>query len=320
VGSVEEFVWFVFSKLHYWFHGTYTEAVATSAWDLFRQLWYFLAVGVALSAFLSVCVRRSQIAVFFQRTGRFSILGAVIIGIISPIGTYVLIPLIATLSAVGVPAPPLIAFLVASPLMNPILFSLTAGAFGYEMAVARTLAALILGVSAGLLADVLISRKHLSGSICNGGSLVGVLGCEEVTNTALVSRIREFVRQLYRTARYASKFFFLAIVVAAIVKELVPATWIIRTLGAGRTFSVVVAVAAGVPLYACGGGTIPVMQVLQELGMDKGAILAFFISGPATKLSTLVALRAAVRKGVFLSYLAITLVGALLLGLLYSHW
>jgi len=273
-----------------------------------------------LSACVSVFVRKSQIVRFFQRTGRCSIFGAALLGIICPVGTCVVIPLIVGLSAVGVPGPPLVAFLVSSPLMNPILFSLTAGAFGYEMALARAIAALVLGVTAGLLAELLISRKYLSQFICNGGSFVGVMDFAEVLGAGFACRVGEFFKQLYRITRFAGKFFLLAIIIAAAVKELVPASWIIRTLGAGRSLSVLVAVAAGVPLYACGGGTIPVMHVLQELGMDKGAVLAFFISGPATKLSTLLALKAAVRKGVFLSYLGITLLGAFVFGVLYSLW
>ena len=37
----------------------------------------------------------------------------------------------------GVPAAPLVAFVVASPLMNPALFVYTAGTISMEMAVAR---------------------------------------------------------------------------------------------------------------------------------------------------------------------------------------
>jgi hypothetical protein len=109
-------------------------------------------------------------------------------------------------------------------------------------------------------------------------------------------------------------------VAAALAKNLIPVGWIAKSFGGNQTLSVLTAVAAGVPLYACGGGTIPVMKTLQDLGLDKGAVLAFFISGPATKLSTIVALNAAVTRRVFFLYLAITLIGATGFGLLYNLW
>ena len=310
----------VFSKLHYYLTGSYTHGVAACAWDLFGQLWYFLVVGIVLTALISLFWRKNEIASFLQRSPRGSIVTATLAGIVSPMPTYVAIPLVAALFRVGVPPAPLFAFLVSSPLMNPILFSLTAGAFGYEMAVMRTLSAIALGITAGVVTQLLVSRKHLTRFLCNGGSIVETQHWGDSRKRTLKSCAAEFSNQLYRNTKFISKYFFLGIIIAAAVKILVPASWIISTLGNQHSVSVLVAVAAGVPLYACGGGTIPVMQTLQQLGMDKGAILAFFISGPATKLSTLVALKAAVRKEIFLLYLTIGLLGASVFGFAYSIW
>ncbi|MGB7062190.1 MAG: permease [Candidatus Zixiibacteriota bacterium] len=320
IGPFEELFWGVFSKVHYYLTGSYTHRVAACAWDLFAQLWYFWVLGIVVTAFISVFWRKNEIASFLRRSPRGSIVTATLVGIFSPMPTYVAIPLIAALFRVGVHPAPLFAFLVSSPLMNPILFSLTAGAFGYEMAVSLTLSAFALGITAGLVTQLLVSRNHFSRFLCNGGSIVESVEWKDSTKRTLKSYAAEFSNQLYRNTKFISKYFFLGIIIAAAVKVLIPASWIISTLGNQRSFSVLVAVAAGVPLYACGGGTIPVMQTLQQLGMDKGAILAFFISGPATKLSTLVALKAAVRKEVFLLYLTIGFLGASVFGLAYSIW
>jgi len=315
-----QFVWGAFSKLHYYLAGSYTHQVFACMWDLFTQLWYFLVIGVLFTAFISVFWRKDEIAYFLQRSPRGSIIISTLIGVVSPMPTYVAVPLIAALFRVGVPPAPLFAFLVSSPLMNPILFSLTAGAFGYEMAVALTLCALALGMAAGLIAQLIGSRISFSRFLLDGGSFAQSLHRSDLRKRTIKSFGVEFSNQLFKNSKFVSKYFFLGIGVAAAVKVLVPASWIISILGTQRSFSVLVAVAAGVPLYACGGGAIPVMKTLQELGMNKGAILAFFISGPATKLSTLIALKAAVRKEVFLLYLAIALLGATFLGFAYSFW
>jgi uncharacterized membrane protein YraQ (UPF0718 family) len=308
------------SKGYYYIAGTYTQKVVLAAWDLFAQLWCFLLVAILLTSLTSLFWRRSAIVSFLERSPRLSIVTAALVGIVSPMPTYVTIPLIATLFTVGVPAAPLFAFLVASPLMNPILFSLTAGAFGYEMAVARTLSALILGIAAGLIVRYLVPKVRLNDLLCNGGTPAVSMHTEDSGARTLKFYATQFPNSLFRVTKFVSKYFFIGIAVAAAVKVLIPADWIISTLGSHRSISVLAAVAAGVPLYACGGGTIPVMQTLQEMGMDKGAILAFFISGPATKLSTLAALRAAVRKEAFFLYLTIGFLGASLFGFGYSLW
>ena len=54
------------------------------------------------------------------------------------------------------------------------------------------------------------------------------------------------------------------------------------------------------------------------MGMGQGAALAFFITGPATKISTIVSLNAVLRRKTAVVYLAVTLIGGILFGYCYS--
>jgi uncharacterized protein len=318
--SLRDLIWSVISKFYYYFNGSYTHRVASATVDLFVQLWPYFVVGIIATTLISVLWRKDRVSMFFQKSSGVSIATAAFVGVVSPMPTYVAIPLIAALFRVGVPAPPLFAFLMSSPLMNPVLFSLTAGAFGYEMAAARLLSSLILGIASGAILQKLVSFSRIGVFLNNRSHFTKFPDLAEVVERNFKTYTAEFARHLYHLTRFASKYFLLGILIAAAVKVLIPADWIIKTLGNQRTISVLAAVAAGVPLYACGGGTIPVMQTLQGLGMDKGAILAFFVSGPATKLSTLIALKAIIIKEVFILYLAIALIGAFVFGMLFSIW
>ena len=316
--SVRQLYWALYTKLSFYFTGSYTHLLLLSAWDLFAQLWIYLVIAIALTALLSTCWRREDMAAFLRRSPRRSVWTATLVGVVSPVPTYVAIPLVAALFRAGVPAPPLFAFLVASPLMNPMIFSLTVGAFGYEMALLRAASAVALGLLAAWVAESRAFSSCFARFACATADPPphgGKHGAAPRPGAAW-----EFTRQLRSNSRFMLKYFTAGIVVAAAVKVLIPTSWILKTLGTQSSLSVLLAVAAGVPLYACGGGTIPVLQTLQQMGMDKGAILAFFISGPATKLSTLVALKAAVDYRVFLLYLAIGLVGATAFGFAYSYW
>ena len=57
--------------------------------------------------------------------------------------------------------------------------------------------------------------------------------------------------------------------------------------GAHRGFGVLLAATVGVPLYACGGGTIPLLQEWLVSGMSMGSAAAFMVTGPATKITNL---------------------------------
>lgn len=74
----------------------------------------------------------------------------------------------------------------------------------------------------------------------------------------------------------------------------------------------------GVPLYMCGGGTIPLLMEWFRSGLSTGAAATFMITGPATKFTNLGALKIVLGKNRFLIYLAFTMVYALLLGALVN--
>ncbi len=60
----------------------------------------------------------------------------------------------------------------------------------------------------------------------------------------------------------------------------------------------------GVPLYACGGGTIPLLQQWLMDGMSMGSATAFMITGPATKITNLGAVKIVLGMKHFIFYIA----------------
>jgi len=299
--------------LEQFFAGTYTLKVGSLFLSLLFQLLPFVLGGIALVALFNTFMPKERLANRLSRGSTYlPLLFASLLGAVSPIGTYALVPLIATLlKEKRLPASVLISFLIASPLINPLLFMLTLGAFGPMMAAMRLLAALVLGVSGGLLARKLFPFVAPTGLHSEGMTVLG---------PTYPSRGRHFLFEFKKHFKFVFRIFVLSLLVASLTAALIPANLIARVMGGESPASVLLAVILGVPLYACGGGAIPVLEVLRDMGMSKGAILAFFISGPATKFSTLTALVLCLERKVVALYLAITLVGAFLFGMVYNFF
>ncbi|WP_461248981.1 permease, partial [Treponema sp. R6D11] len=85
---------------------------------------------------------------------------------------------------------------------------------------------------------------------------------------------------------------------------------------AGRGFAILMSATIGVPLYMCGGGTIPLLQTWLHNGMSMGSAAAFMITGPATKITNLGALKIVLGVKHFLFYLLFTVVFAFVGGVL----
>ena len=95
----------------------------------------------------------------------------------------------------------------------------------------------------------------------------------------------------------------------------------VHVFGGNEAWGVLMAATIGVPLHACGGGTIPLLQQWLWEGMSLGSAAAFMITGPATKITNLGALKIAMgwkwSKTQYLCGIAAT--GAGLLSTFYQH-
>ena len=309
-----------FSSVWYWFldrfSASYTRRILIEALQLLNLLWPYLLAGIVLTTTIKLFVSKAWLAkIFSEKRNHLSIAVAAFLGVLSPLGSYVIIPLSAALLTVGVPLPVLMALMVSSPIINPSLFFLTAGAMGLEMAIMRIVAAFILGVIAGYMTQWMINHKRLDPKM-----VLTENSKENQTFSSEKDRVtfRLLFYDLYRTSRWIGRYFFLALFIAAGIKILANPSYLIRIFSENTFLSVLISTGAGVPFYVCGGAAIPVVQQLAELGLSKGAVLAFFISGPATKIANLVILQQAFRRTILFIYLIVGIGGAFLLGILYD--
>ena len=283
--------------------GTYTLRILENFFDLLFVVGPYLLISIGLNAGVSRYFSGRRIS-FSKKSEMLSIGSAALIGLVSPLPTYAAIPIGLSLVPGGVPLSAVLAFVVSSPLMNPSIFFLTATQLGIEMAVARTLTAFLLGV-------------------CSGICVMKMPRLFPIPDLSPKPAARQFTRrtfpmELYRSGRYASKYFSIALLLSAAVKALIPSETVVALLGSHNTSGTLIAIAMGVPFYSCGGAAIPFMQTLMNLGMSKGATLAFFTAGPATKIETLYAFKSILGIRMLVFYLAVVTGFSFLAGSLYG--
>lgn len=125
----------------------------------------------------------------------------------------------------------------------------------------------------------------------------------------LVRFLKNFVRNMRATGVY----FLAGILLSALFQRYVPSEFVEHLFGGDGRFGIFMAATIGVPLYACGGGTIPLLQTWMYEGMGSAA--AFMLTGPATKITNLGAVKIVLGMKRFLLYLAFIMVYAFLSGI-----
>ena len=289
----------------------------------FVYLWYYFTVqldqifpywvlGMVLGSAISVFAKGTIHALFGKlQTKKLGVIGVILasaLGIASPLCMYGTIPLAASFSKIGMKDDLLAAFMMSSILLNPQLIIYSA-AFGGDALAVRIISCFLCGIAAGLLVRFFYKEK----------TFFKFSGFSGPTNRDTDPNILiRFFKNLGRNVKATGLYFLFGILLSALFQRYVPTGVMTGLFGGNEAFGVLMAATIGVPLYACGGGTIPLLQQWLMDGMSMGSAAAFMITGPATKITNLGALKIVLGAKRFLLYIAFTMLFAFLTGIIVN--
>lgn len=285
----------------------------------------YLAVSIGLAAYASASGADNLIAKAFEGRTATMVVMAALIGAVSPFCSCGVIPLIAALLAMGVPLAPVMAFWLASPIMDPSMFALTAGTLGMEFAVAKTIAAFGIGLFGGFGTWALTRLPAFDNPLRPGIGNGGCAGARVRAPKPVVWRFWEdparrekFGRTALQTTLFLGKWLALAFLLEALMLAYIPAETVARVLGSDGVLTVLMATLVGVPAYLNGYAALPLVSGLIGQGMAPGVGMAFLVAGGVTSIPAAIAVFALARLPVFLAYVGFALTGALITGLVYG--
>ena len=125
-----------------------------------------------------------------------------------------------------------------------------------------------------------------------------------------------FLKNIGRNIKATGPMFLLGILLTALYQIHVPEDFVSNLFGKNNGFGVLMAATIGVPVYMCGGGTIPLLIEWLADGMSMGSAAAFMITGPATKITNLGAMKIVLGWKRFLLYLAFVMLFSLATGVI----
>lgn len=251
-----------------------------------RQIFWYWVFGIIIGSVISVFAKDKIHSLFAsmrsKRWGIFGIIPASLLGMASPLCMYGTIPIAASFASKGMREDWLAAFMMSSVLLNPqlILYSM---ALGTKTLIIRCASCFLCGIVAGLLVWAFYRKKEFfrfSGFT------------ERQSHDTDQNLFLRLLKNIFRNIKATGGYFLLGIILSCLFQRYVPTDVFVRQFGkSNEGFGVLMAATIGVPLYVCGGGTIPLLQQWLFDGMSLGSATAFMITGPATKITNLGALK-----------------------------
>lgn len=267
-----------------------------------------MVLGSAISVFAKDSIHKMFRSIQGKRLGALGVIPASALGIASPLCMYGTIPIAASFSESGMEHDWLAAFMMSSILLNPqlIFYSM---ALGPKMLMIRIISCFLCGIAAGLLLRVFYREKPF----------FDFAGFAEPKNRDTdPNLLMRFLKNLGRNFKATGPMFLLGIVLSALFQRYVPSDTMARLFGENEGFGVLMAATIGVPLYACGGGTVPLLQAWLMDGMSAGSAAAFMITGPSTKITNLGAMKIILGAKRFGLYILFIMSFSLLTGILIN--
>jgi len=292
--------------------------------SLWQMLPFFL-LAIAIASYAKATSADSLIAAAFSGSPVRATLLAALVGAISPFCSCGVIPLIAAMLGAGVPLAPVMAFWIASPIMDPEMFVLTAAGIGFNFALAKTLAAISMGLLAGFA--VLVIQRYgglgspLRDAISGGCSSSCASEQAPVVNWRFWNeskRVKQFTDEASVIGIFLGKWLTLAFFLESLMVAYVSSDWIAAYVGSDNAFAIPLAAVVGAPSYLNGYAAIPLVSGLIEIGMTPGAAMAFVTAGAVSSIPAAVAVWALVKKPVFALYLLLGVVGSILTAYIYQ--
>lgn len=111
---------------------------------------------------------------------------------------------------------------------------------------------------------------------------------------------------------------FIGVGIGAFIHNWIPEEFVVRILGTGNPFGVIIATIAGVPMYADIFGTIPIAEALLSKGAQLGVVLSFMMGVTTLSLPSIIMLRKAVKPKLLSIFIIICTTGIVLVGYLFN--
>jgi len=298
---------------------------ATTAGGSFLGTLPYIVLAVLLIAFLKAAGAEAAIAAAFRgREVQMIVIGA-IFGGLAPFCSCQVIPFIAGMLSVGAPISAVMAFWLSSPLIDPPTLLITASALGWPFAIAKAVAAVGLGlfggftvyalVRAGAFAEPLkpfaVKKSCGCGPNPFSGRPVWRFWTEE-------DRRASFREEAIGNAAFLVKWLALAYVLEAALILYVPPGLIANIVGGDGIVPIAVAAVVGMPTYLNSYVAPPLLAGLTAQGMSMGAAMAFVVAGGVSCIPAMAAVWSMVKLRVFLAYVGLGLVGAILAGVIFQ--
>ncbi len=293
-----------------------------SFWQLLNISSFWLVVSYLLCSFLHVVLRPEFLQRNLGNTKMSSLVKATISGMLLPICSCGVVPLALSLYHSGAYLGPTLAFLVATPIINPAAVILAFVLLGPQLTAIYIITGFVLPMIIGVLGNIYGKEELISpiaaamASTADGSVHLNSAAVKTPWSKKITSGLDWGVRSLgFQVSRYV----LVGLVLAALLLTIIPVSFIQDYLSRPDMVSLVGIAGLGAIMYVCAVGHIPFIAALVAAGAAPGAAIAFLLTGTATNIPELFSIFKLIGKRTIVIYTGTVILFSFVIGYITNY-
>lgn len=236
-----------------------------------------------------------------------------LLGTVTPFCSCSSIPLFIGFTSAGLPIGVTFSFLISSPLVDLASVILLASIFNWKIAIAYVIVGLILAVAGGSIISKLKLENYVEPFVYGDKSLG-----EEEEELTTKDRVDFAKDQVLDIIHKVWLYILIGVGIGAAIHDWIPESIITALLGQDKWYSVLVASAVGIPMYADIFGTLPIAEALVAKGVGLGTVLSFMMGVTALSLPSMIMLKQVVKPKLLGIFFGIVSIGIIIIGYTFN--
>ncbi|PTN32248.1 efflux transporter SaoE [Desulfonatronum sp. SC1] len=283
-----------------------------TSWHILRSVAPWLIVSFIAAGLLRQFLDPAKFQRALGNRGLAAILKATLSGMLLPICSCGVIPLGLGMYYTGAYLGPTLAFMVATPIINPAAVLLSYGLLGPQIATIYLITGFLVPVAIGLTANALAGKELHAPGMDVQIEPTAMEGTEQVSiGTRLFIGLKWGSLDL---GTMVSKYIVFGVILAGILIVGVPQHLIQGYLGHSGMISIFGIALLGAVIYVCAVGHIPLVAALVATGASPGIAITFLMTGAATNLPELISIYKMIGKRAVLIYSGLVVSSSLVVG------
>lgn len=296
---------------------------------LIDTLRYFVLITIeliALFVFISALVEiilmyvpEEKIRRRLSGAGVFGNIVAAGFGALTPFCACSTIPMTVGFLNAGVPFGSTMSFLIASPLLNPIILGMLGAMVGIKAMIAYFVIAFLCSILFGFLLEKIGAQKYVKNVRLKPASCCA--GSHEVVDKHSLpfpSKLKVAFAGAWDSLRPIMGYLLVGVALGAGIYGYVPQDFVMKIAGPDNPFAIPVAAVLGIPLYIRAETAIPIGLALMGKGMSIGAVISLIIGGAGMAIPEMTMLASIFKKQLVAMIVLVIFLTAVVSGYLFN--